>query len=247
MSNITDQTIFKITPEGDKELQWRTAGVPKDIRFLLMLINGSRDVRTLRLVCESARESNAVFEYLLVEGLIVDRDHDSSTAMAEPFSSNWSEPVMAYSAPHAPGPAAQDQVFMQAEAYLPPVSADDFNQVVSMPPAADVSSELINHDALNDPALAFSQVFEKSSLPEPQNIASDERAADQRVSSIHLSQAVEIIKQGLGRDADAMIEKLAACQDMASFRETLLKVEQVFREHISHGLADELHRLATRR
>jgi hypothetical protein len=247
MSNITDQTIFKITPEGDKELQWRTAGVPKDIRFLLMLINGSRDVRTLRLVSESARESNAVFEYLLIEGLIVDRDHDSSMAIAEPLSSNWSEPVAAYSALQAPAPAAQDYVFMQPEVYAPASSADDYQAVLMPLPAADASSELIDNNVSNDPAFAFSQVFEKSSLPEPQNFASNERAADQRVSSIHLSQAVEIIKQGLGRDADAMIEKLAACQDMASFRETLLKVEHVFREHISHGLADELHRLATRR
>jgi hypothetical protein len=251
MNNITDQTVFKITAEGDKELQWRTHGVPKDIRFLLMLINGSRDVRTLRLVSESARESNAVFEFLLIEGLIADRDADLQANQ----TANTADPPYYDMAANQ---AASDEMPVA----VPTQSNLMYQQQVPVNMQVDPARILINpmideedmtplpiqenQQQSNDPAFAFGQAFGQGNQASIQNQNSNAeiRMANDKVSSQQLAQAIAIVRQGLGRDADAMIEKLVACENAQSFREAVLKVEQVFREHISAGLANDLHRIA---
>jgi hypothetical protein len=247
MNNITDQTVFKITAEGDKELQWRTHGVPKDIRFLLMLINGNRDVRTLRLVSESARESNAVFEFLLIEGLIADCDADQQVNQAATTNSSYFDMAENQAVAEMPLPTQSNLMYQQqitVNIDVDPVRIL-INPIMDEGDMAPLPVQE-NQQQSDDPALAFGQAFGQGNQAsmQSQNSNAEIRLANDKVSSQQLAQVIAIVRQGLGRDADAMIEKLVACENTQSFREAVLKVEQVFREHISTGLANDLHRIA---
>ncbi len=67
---MDDQTVFVKTALGNDEILRRSVGLPNDLRSLLLLIDGRRDVATLRQLNPSLRESIAQLVFLEDNGFI---------------------------------------------------------------------------------------------------------------------------------------------------------------------------------
>lgn len=70
MQSIAAETIYELTPAGHDVMQHRSLQLPTELRFLMMLINGSRTVGTLRVVSPGAKHDDAGFIILTEYGLI---------------------------------------------------------------------------------------------------------------------------------------------------------------------------------
>jgi hypothetical protein len=68
---IEDWIIFSKTQQGNDEILRRSVGLPSDLRSLLLLIDGRRDVAMLRNVSISLRESSAPLLYLEDNGFVI--------------------------------------------------------------------------------------------------------------------------------------------------------------------------------
>jgi hypothetical protein len=67
---MDDRTVFTKTPLGNDEILRRSVGLPNDLRSLLLLIDGRRDVATLRQLNPSLRESLAQLVFLEDNGFV---------------------------------------------------------------------------------------------------------------------------------------------------------------------------------
>jgi hypothetical protein len=63
-------TVYKKTVKGEEAIRHRTDKLTSDLRMVLMLINGLRDVGTLRMVSEHCRDSMAPLFFLEDNGFI---------------------------------------------------------------------------------------------------------------------------------------------------------------------------------
>ncbi len=63
-------TVYRKTMKGEEAIRHRTDELPNDLRMVLLLINGIRDVGTLRMVSEHCRDSMAPLIFLEDNGFI---------------------------------------------------------------------------------------------------------------------------------------------------------------------------------
>jgi hypothetical protein len=124
-------TVYKKTDKGENAIRHRSDDLPNDLRMVLLLINGHRDIGTLRMVSEHCRDSiaplifledNGFIEIAVAQSNVVALAGGSRAPAAAPPSMNYpSQPssvsVQYTSAPvYAPPPAAAP---VQAEAAAP--------------------------------------------------------------------------------------------------------------------------------
>jgi hypothetical protein len=63
-------TIYRKTDKGENAIRHRSDDLPNDLRMVLLLINGLRDIGTLRMVSEHCRDSIAPLIFLEDNGFI---------------------------------------------------------------------------------------------------------------------------------------------------------------------------------
>jgi hypothetical protein len=110
--------IYRKTAKGEESIRHRTDDLPSDLRMVLLLINGMRDVGTLRMVSEHCRDSLAPLIFLEDNGYI-EIVTAQSNVVAMAGGTRPAAPA-AY-APPAPMPAAP--VAPPAPVYAPPPQA----------------------------------------------------------------------------------------------------------------------------
>jgi hypothetical protein len=115
-------TVYKKTTKGEEAIRHRTDELPNDLRMVLLLINGIRDVGTLRMVSEHCRDSMAPLIFLEDNGFIeIATAQTNVVALAggsrampnvgypsqsgPPVSMQYSPPPVYSQAPVAPPPA----------------------------------------------------------------------------------------------------------------------------------------------
>jgi hypothetical protein len=110
-------TVYRKTAKGEEAIRHRTDELPSDLRMVLLLINGLRDVGTLRMVSEHCRDSMAPLFFLEDNGFIeMVVAQNNVVALA-----GGSRPGPSYAAPSAPTPAQYaPQPTYAAPAPLPP-------------------------------------------------------------------------------------------------------------------------------
>lgn len=133
-------TIYRKTDKGENAIRHRTDELPNDLRMVLLLINGHRDIGTLRMVSEHCRDSIAPLIFLEDNGFIEMVTAQSNVvAMAGGARVTMPSPSVSYSAPpnpvsvqYAPAPvyAAQPVAPSVQQTYAePPVQQGMSNQL----------------------------------------------------------------------------------------------------------------------
>lgn len=122
-------TFYRRTPKGDQEIVFRGGGLGPDLRNLLLLINGRRDVPALASLVPALRGSLDALSWLEGEGYI-ELDLNVAMAAAPPMAmqsgapqQNWPQPVAAPS-PAMTAPVAAPQVAAPAPGYPAPERVD---------------------------------------------------------------------------------------------------------------------------
>jgi hypothetical protein len=122
---IENDVVFAKTELGTDEILRRSAGLPNDLRSLLLLIDGKRDVDTLRRVSISIRESLAPLLFLEDNGFIV-RLGQAASATVVPMAKRPLHPVAVANAalqfrqaPSSDYVMTQPQVVAPAQAPVP--------------------------------------------------------------------------------------------------------------------------------
>jgi hypothetical protein len=93
-------TVYRKTSKGEEAIRHRTDELPSDLRMVLLLINGLRDVGTLRMVSEHCRDSMAPLFFLEDNGFIeMVTAQNNVVALA-----GGARPGPSYAPPSAPAP-----------------------------------------------------------------------------------------------------------------------------------------------
>jgi hypothetical protein len=186
---IEDWIIFSKTQQGNDEILRRNVGLPADLRSLLLLIDGRRDVAMLRNVSISLRESSAPLLYLEDNGFVIrSAVNDARLAQfsggaqlnVEPRRSLLGEINQSHlqaQAPANPAPRAQQQPMQQAPMQNNPVQ--NFAQPAPSYPAANIALNEIKSSMIQfvsaslgaDGSHAIGRIQSATSLAELQGIA----------------------------------------------------------------------------
>jgi hypothetical protein len=106
-------TVYRKTSKGEEAIRHRTDELPSDLRMVLLLINGLRDVGTLRMVSEHCRDSMAPLFFLEDNGFIeMVVAQNNVVALA-----GGARPGPSYAPPSAPAPVQ----YAQQPTYAAPV------------------------------------------------------------------------------------------------------------------------------
>jgi hypothetical protein len=62
--------VFEKTPKGEEALRHRDESLPSDLRMVLLIINGNRNVETIQMISDPCRESIAPLIFLEDNGYI---------------------------------------------------------------------------------------------------------------------------------------------------------------------------------
>jgi hypothetical protein len=62
--------VFEKTPKGEEALRHRDESLPSDLRMVLLIINGARNVETIQMISDPCRESIAPLIFLEDNGYI---------------------------------------------------------------------------------------------------------------------------------------------------------------------------------
>jgi hypothetical protein len=114
-------TIYRKTAKGEQSIRHRTDDLPSDLRMVLLLINGMRDVGTLRMVSEHCRDSLAPLIFLEDNGFIEQVVAQTNVVAMQAGARPAPAPTYAPPAPAAPMPQPQPAyVIPQAQAPVTP-------------------------------------------------------------------------------------------------------------------------------
>jgi hypothetical protein len=186
---IEDWIIFSKTQQGNDEILRRSVGLPADLRSLLLLIDGRRDVAMLRNVSISLRESSAPLLYLEDNGFVIrSAVNDARLAQfsggaqlnVEPRRSLLGEISQSHlqaQAPASSAPRAQPQPMPPAP--TPSNSAQNFAPPAPSYPAANIALNEIKAAMIQfvsaslgaDGSHAVGRIQSATSLVELQGIA----------------------------------------------------------------------------
>lgn len=127
-------TVYRKTMKGENAIRHRTDELPNDLRMVLLLINGQRDIGTLRMVSEHCRDSIAPLIFLEDNGFIeIALMQSNVVALAGGARTGAPTPSVSYST--QPSPVSLQYtpapVYSQAAPTPPPepaVQVDNFAQ-----------------------------------------------------------------------------------------------------------------------
>jgi hypothetical protein len=170
---LDTSSVFNKTALGTDEILRRTIGLPNDLRSLLLLIDGRRDVASLRSISAALRESLAPLLFLEDNGFVVRLSAESSVLPLAKRSAAAAAPAYVPSIPRqVPTPMP---TMNSAPALLTSVQ-QNYAQTQSMPAYAlnEVRGALIQFvsAALGaDGAHAIGRIQNAADLVELQSIA----------------------------------------------------------------------------
>jgi hypothetical protein len=235
MQTIDPEIIYELTPEGHDVLQHRSLQLPMELRFLLMLVNGSRTVGTLRVVTPAAKQDDAGFiilqEYGLIRamnGLTTDAPLKAEPAVQavaahEEYMGN-DQPDLIEPSPVLPvmeayeNAFAEPSIFGNAEAEITNIMDQEAAELFAFEPETYATENLVVPAPVAQPPNAL-----------PKNVSPDDR------------QAVEIIlKRALKQDAKFVIDQLSQKQTYSDFLPAVKRLETAIRETVSTIEADAL-------
>jgi hypothetical protein len=140
--------VFEKTPKGEEALRHRDESLPSDLRMVLLIINGIRNVETVQLISDPCKESIAPLIFLEDNGYIqrigsranvFSLRGNNAVAMAPapeqaPQRSPMAEPVAqtAPAAQHQPAAQAVPQYTLapQPQTFFEPVQAPQDNSLI---------------------------------------------------------------------------------------------------------------------
>jgi hypothetical protein len=166
---LDNNLVFNKTMLGTDEILRRAVGLPNDLRSLLLLIDGRRDVNSLRSISVALRESLAPLLFLEDNGFIVRLGAESSVVPLAKRSAVAAAPA------YVPTVPRQVPVNMPAPAVLSSVQ-QNYAQAPAVPSYAlnELRGALIQFvsSALGaDGAHAIGRIQNAADLPELQSIA----------------------------------------------------------------------------
>jgi hypothetical protein len=138
--------IYQKTNKGQEAVLHRSADLPSDLRMVLLLINGLRDVKTLRMLSETLKDGVAPLVFLEDNGYIEQRQMQNVVAIgggvasrpvSMPAYAPPPAPPQQYNAPQQyqqqPTYAPQQPVYapQPAPTYAPPANVPGLNERVS--------------------------------------------------------------------------------------------------------------------
>jgi hypothetical protein len=144
--------IYQKTNKGQEAVLHRSADLPSDLRMVLLLINGLRDVKTLRMLSETLKDGVAPLVFLEDNGYIEQRQIQNVVAIGGGVTSR---PV---SMPAYVPPPAPPQQYSAPQQYNPPVQQPIYapQQPVYAPQPASTYAPATNAPGLNERVSALS-------------------------------------------------------------------------------------------
>jgi hypothetical protein len=122
--------IYQKTAKGQEAVLQRSADLPSDLRMVLLLINGLREVKTLRMLSETLKDGIAPLVFLEDNGYIEQRQMQNVVAIgggSAPRPINpaaYAPPTQPQYAPQPPpqqySPPPQQQYAQPQPSYAPP-------------------------------------------------------------------------------------------------------------------------------
>lgn len=98
-----DSVCYRRTAKGDQEIVFRNTGLDPELRNLLLLINGRRDIPSLAALVPMLRTSLEILQLLEDQGYIELDMAGSGAGMAQPMAPQ--QTAWPQAAPRAPAPA----------------------------------------------------------------------------------------------------------------------------------------------
>jgi hypothetical protein len=132
-------TIYRKTEKGELAIRHRTEELPNDLRMVLLLINGLRDIGTLRMVSEHCRDSIAPLIFLEDNGFI-EMIAAQSNVVSMAGGARVTIPTPAVNYAPQPNPVSVQYAHAQVYTQNPPPSAQP---TYAEPPAQQAPSNQI--------------------------------------------------------------------------------------------------------
>jgi hypothetical protein len=199
--------VFEKTPKGEEALRHRDESLPSDLRMVLLIINGSRNVETIQLISDPCKTSIAPLIFLEDNGYI---QRIGTRANIFPLRGNAAvatAPVMtpandagqAYAQATYTPQAPQMQVQAQPQAQMQPQQ---------MPP----------------------QQVQPQQAYAPQNFVPQQ---DDAALRNRLSELKSFLIQTLGQDANAIIGRVSEVRTTQEYSEIVGKLYNLIRDYSS--------------
>ena len=203
--------VFQKTGKGEEALRHRNESLPSDLRMVLLIINGSRNVETIQMISDPCRESTAPLIFLEDNGYIErigSRDNIFSFRGGNPGAQ---EPSLASQGQ----PTERMQALSSAQPQFQPPAPQQQYQTAPQ--------------AQHQPAPQ--QQYQPP--PQPQYQPSPQPAPAQMDNSLALKIAAlrMYLTQTLGQDGDAVVARVAEIRNQQEYAETIKKLYAIIRDY----------------
>jgi hypothetical protein len=256
MQSIDPNTVYELTPEGRDVMQHRSLQLPTELRFLMMLISGTRSVGTLRVVSPAAKHDDAGFIILMEYGLIKNSADEPVMHSNEAFV-NQSENQALFrhesTAEHTLNevvwpPTRLDEnklTVAEADHYFIEPSFSPTERVQSYAENLAAAATTVNPsstDAQDQVQITESSLFSDGQAPTEAEMSNSAYEAAERAPVDELCNSVSnedrhavelILLRALKQDAKFVIDQLAQKNTYADFLPAVKKLEQALRETVS--------------
>jgi hypothetical protein len=201
---MDSSVVFEKTPKGEEALRHRDESLPADLRMVLLIINGSRNVETIQLISDPCKTSIAPLIFLEDNGYI---QRIGTRANVFPLRGNAAVMPSAAIAPiNDPGP-----VYTQA-AYVPqgmqqPQMQQQIQPQPHMPPQPQIAQPQIQAQPVYVPS-------------------QDDSALRGRLSELK-----SFLIQTLGQDANHVIARVSEVRTAQEYADIVVKLYALIRDY----------------
>jgi hypothetical protein len=193
--------VFEKTPRGEEALRRRDESLPSDLRMVLLIINGNRNVETIQMISDPCRESIAPLIFLEDNGYIQrigSRDNI--------FSFRGNNPVAI-----EPSLDSQIQRAQPIERIQPPYPAQPQYQAAPQPPQYQPAPQQPAPQQQYQPAPAPAQMDNSLAL---------------KIAALRM-----YLVQTLGQDGDAVVNRVAEIQNPQEYAAMVKKLYAIIRDY----------------
>jgi hypothetical protein len=205
---MDDRTVFTKTPLGNDEILRRSVGLPNDLRSLLLLIDGRREVATLRQLNPSLRESLAQLVFLEDNGFI-----GQQQVMAQ---------AMGADAQMSANNIAQ---FNQRRGILADIQGNHLNQRVT----TGQQTAVPNYQPPNNSA----QGYEQQQVPmqqQPMQQQPMQQVPGHVLNDLKVGM-IQFVNSSLGADGGHAISRIQSAQSMVELQQIAKKIYEILKAY----------------
>lgn len=234
MQTIDPEIIYELTPEGHDVLQHRSLQLPMELRFLLMLINGSRNVGTLRVVTPAAKYDDAGFIILQEYGLICatnSSENETLQEQAQAIEGQLTNTSIEQANIDGPGAEIEEAIINSS------ISSNSWSDHTS----DENITQILEHEVLMDNTCEEDKLIASNvSRNESNTIELGQKSLSVNVSIQDRTAVESILKRALKQDAKFVIDQLAEKHTYADFLPAIKRLETAIRGTVSTIEADVL-------